>query len=62
MLTVQPYGTNINNRAYGLDGLGNKILQVMWTGARYAITDNLDLMGGYYHISCSGTSLRRGSG
>ena len=42
-------GTNINNRAYGLDGLGNKILQVMWTGARYAITDNLDLMGGYYH-------------
>jgi len=42
-------GTNINNRAYGLDGFGNKILQVTWTGARYAITDNLDLMGGYYH-------------
>ena len=42
-------GTNINNRAFGLDGFGNKILQVTWTGARYAITDNLDLMGGYYH-------------
>jgi len=41
--------TNINNRAFGLDGLDNKILQVMWTGAKYAITDNLDVMGGYYH-------------
>jgi predicted porin len=41
--------TNISNRAYGFDDLGNKIFQVMWTGARYAITDDLDVMGGYYH-------------
>jgi hypothetical protein len=28
--------TNINNTAFGVNGLGNKVLQVMWAGARYA--------------------------
>ena len=41
--------TNIVNTAFGVNGLGDKILQVMWTGAKYAITDKLDVMVGYYH-------------
>lgn len=41
--------TDISNMAYGVGGLGNKTLQVMWTGARYAVRDNLDVMAGYYH-------------
>jgi predicted porin len=40
--------TDISNTAFGVGGLGNKILQIMWTGARYAVTDNLDVMAGYY--------------
>jgi predicted porin len=30
--------TNINNTAFGLNGLGNKNFQVMWVGAKYAVT------------------------
>jgi predicted porin len=41
--------TNINNAAYGVGGLGDKIFQVMWVGAKYSITENLDVIGGYYH-------------
>jgi predicted porin len=41
--------TDIVNTAYGMNGLGNKILQVMWTGAKYAVTDNLDVIAAYYH-------------
>ena len=41
--------TNISNTAFGVNGLGDKILQVMWTGAKYAITNKLDVMVGYYH-------------
>jgi predicted porin len=41
--------TNINNTAFGVNGLGNKILQVMWVGAKYAVTENVDAIGGYYH-------------
>jgi predicted porin len=41
--------TNINNRAFGVDGFGNKTFQVMWTGAKYAVTDNLDVIAAYYH-------------
>jgi len=40
--------TNIINTAFGVNGLGDKIFQVLWTGAKYAATDNLDLMVGYY--------------
>ncbi|WP_354223066.1 hypothetical protein [Bradyrhizobium sp. F1.4.3] len=39
--------TNINNTAYGVNGLGNKVLQVMWAGARYAVTDELDVIAAY---------------
>lgn len=41
--------TNINNAAFGVNGLGNKILQVMWVGTKYAVRDDLDVMAGYYH-------------
>jgi predicted porin len=41
--------TNINNTAYGTNGLGNKTLQVMWVGGKYAITENLDVIAAYYH-------------
>jgi predicted porin len=41
--------TNINNAAFGVGGLGNKVLQIMWTGAKYAVTDELDVIGAYYH-------------
>jgi predicted porin len=41
--------TNINNTAFGVNGLGNKTLHVMWLGTKYAITENLDVIAAYYH-------------
>jgi predicted porin len=41
--------TNINNTAFGANGLGNKTFQVMWAGAKYGVTENLDVIGAYYH-------------
>lgn len=41
--------TNINNAAFGVNGLGDRVLQVMWVGGKYAVTDKLDVIGGYYH-------------
>ena len=41
--------TNINNTAFGVNGLDNKTFQVMWAGAKYAVTENLDVIGAYYH-------------
>jgi hypothetical protein len=38
--------TNINSTAFNA---GDKLLHVFWTGVKYAITDNLDLIGAYYH-------------
>ena len=43
--------TNIVNTAFGRNGFGNKILQVMWTGVRYAVTDKLDVITAYYHYT-----------
>jgi hypothetical protein len=43
--------TDIINTAFGRDGFGNKILQVMWTGVRYAVTDKLDVITAYYHYT-----------
>jgi predicted porin len=41
--------TTITNTAFGVGGLGDKIFQVMWTGVKYAATDDLDLIAAYYH-------------
>jgi predicted porin len=38
--------TNINNTAFSA---GDKLFHVFWTGAKYAVTDNLDVIGAYYH-------------
>jgi predicted porin len=43
--------TNINNTAFSGPGNRDKILQVFWTGAKYAVTNNLDVMAGYYHYA-----------
>jgi predicted porin len=45
--------TDIINTAFGRNGLGNKILQVMWTGARYSLTDKVDVIAAYYHYTQS---------
>ena len=39
-------GTNISSTAFNA---GDKLFHVFWTGAKYAITDNLDVIGAYYH-------------
>ena len=43
--------TDIINTAFGRNGFGNKILQVAWTGARYSLTDELDVIAAYYHYT-----------
>jgi predicted porin len=40
--------TNINSAAFNA---GDKLLHVFWTGAKYAVTDNLDVIGAYYHYT-----------
>jgi hypothetical protein len=42
-------GTNINNAAFGVNGLGNKTFQVMWAGMKYSVNDDLDVIAAYYH-------------
>jgi predicted porin len=46
--------TTINNLAFKAGCVAgivcnDKILQVMWAGAKYAVTPNVDVIGGYYH-------------
>jgi predicted porin len=48
--------TAINNVAFSAGCVAatvckDKILQVMWAGAKYAVTDNLDVIGAYYHYA-----------
>jgi predicted porin len=58
---------NVTNNAFNAN---QKVLQVFWTGAKYAITDKLDLTGAYYHYSqsdynpkpCSNSSSSKCSG
>jgi predicted porin len=58
---------NITNTAYDFH---DRVLQVFWMGAKYALIDNLDLIGGYYHyfqnsygaVSCSDASSATCSG
>jgi predicted porin len=38
--------TNINSAAFNA---GDKLFHVFWTGVKYAVTDNLDVTGAYYH-------------
>jgi predicted porin len=38
--------TNINSTAFNA---GDKLFHVFWTGVKYSVTDNLDVIGAYYH-------------
>jgi hypothetical protein len=47
-------GTTIANNAFNSQcgsgtGCTNQVFQVMWTGAKYGISKNLDIVGAYYH-------------
>jgi predicted porin len=44
-------GTNISSTAFNGPTFHDKILQVVWFGAKYALTDNLDVIGAYYHYN-----------
>ncbi|MGP0060733.1 MAG: porin [Beijerinckiaceae bacterium] len=50
-------GTNINNTAYSAPGNKDKILQVVWAGAKYTIIPNLDIVGAYYHYDQNNFAL-----
>jgi predicted porin len=39
-------GTNINNTAFDAS---DRLFHVFWTGVKYSVTDNLDVIGAYYH-------------
>ena len=45
---IDVFSANITNTAYTTN---QKVLQVFWTGAKYAINDKLDLAGAYYHYN-----------
>jgi predicted porin len=52
--TLSFNGTTIANNAFnGLCGSGtgcsDRVMQSMWTGAKYGITRDLDIIGAYYH-------------
>ena len=43
-------GTNINSTAFsGSAGFKDKILTMSWVGARYSVTEAVDVVGAYYH-------------
>jgi predicted porin len=43
--------TNIVNTAFGVNGLADRIMQIAWTGAKYAVTNQVDVIAAYYHYS-----------
>jgi len=49
--------TNINNTAFSAPGNKDKVLQAFWIGARYAVTDQVDVMGAYYHYDQNNSAL-----
>ena len=49
--------TNINNTAYSAPGNSDKILQAVWVGARYSVTEQVDVVGAYYHYDQNNFAL-----
>jgi hypothetical protein len=41
--------TNINNTAFGAAGFADRIFDVYWTGVKYAVTNQVDVIAAYYH-------------
>jgi len=56
--TISPFtdiaGTpisTISTTAVGAAGASDKVLEIMWTGAKYTVIKNLDVIGAYYHYT-----------
>ena len=43
--------TNIINTAFGVNGLADRILQIAWTGVKYSVTNQVDVIAAYYHYT-----------
>src|SRR5260221_3079369 len=43
--------TNINNTAFGAAGFADRIFDIYWTGAKYAVTNQVDVIAAYYHYT-----------
>src|SRR5262249_35378430 len=43
--------TNINNTAFGAAGFADRIFDVYWTGVKYAVTNQVDVIAAYYHYT-----------
>ena len=41
--------TNISNTSFGAAGLADRIFDVYWTGVKYAVTKEVDVIAAYYH-------------
>src|SRR5258708_19610476 len=41
--------TNISNTSFGAAGFADRIFDIYWTGAKYAVTDQVDVIAAYYH-------------
>ena len=41
--------TNINNTSFGAAGFADRIFDVYWTGVKYAVTNQVDVIAAYYH-------------
>src|SRR5262249_27024218 len=42
---------NINNTAFGAAGFADRIFDVYWTGVKYAVTNQVDVIAAYYHYT-----------
>jgi len=43
--------TNINNTSFGAAGFADRIFDVYWTGVKYAVTKEVDVIAAYYHYT-----------
>jgi hypothetical protein len=43
--------TNINNTSFGAAGFADRIFDVYWTGVKYAVTNQVDVIAAYYHYT-----------
>jgi predicted porin len=43
--------TNIVNTAFGANGLADRIMQIAWTGVKYSVTEQVDVIAAYYHYN-----------
>jgi predicted porin len=41
--------TNISNTSFGAGGFADRIFDIYWTGVKYAVTNEVDVITAYYH-------------